>query len=168
MCRRFDPVPDHSPARADPGTAEFRAGPGDGTIGVWRSPVAHFVRDEGVAGSNPATPTTSKAEIHHGSPLFWFRSGNLPRLRAKKLVPTIITFVVESDSSLFGLVPCPARATYQWREKSSERSSNHNDPSGPSPGAPTGGCYRRCRTELTAAGRRATSLGDIVSAGIRV
>ena len=27
-------------------------------IGVWRSLVAHLVRDEGVAGSNPATPTT--------------------------------------------------------------------------------------------------------------
>ncbi len=26
--------------------------------GVWRSLVAHLVRDEGVAGSNPATPTT--------------------------------------------------------------------------------------------------------------
>ncbi len=30
--------------------------------GVWRSLVAHLVRDEGVAGSNPATPTT----ISHG------------------------------------------------------------------------------------------------------
>jgi hypothetical protein len=28
-------------------------------IGVWRSLVAHLVRDEGVAGSNPATPTNS-------------------------------------------------------------------------------------------------------------
>ena len=27
------------------------------TVGVWRSLVAHLVRDEGVAGSNPATPT---------------------------------------------------------------------------------------------------------------
>ena len=26
-------------------------------IGVWRSLVAHFVRDEGVGGSNPLTPT---------------------------------------------------------------------------------------------------------------
>lgn len=26
--------------------------------GVWRSLVAHLVRDEGVVGSNPATPTT--------------------------------------------------------------------------------------------------------------
>ena len=26
-------------------------------IGVWRSPVARFVRDEEVVGSNPATPT---------------------------------------------------------------------------------------------------------------
>ena len=29
-------------------------------IGVWRSLVAHLVRDEGVAGSNPATPTSIK------------------------------------------------------------------------------------------------------------
>ena len=28
--------------------------------GVWRSLVAHLVRDEGVAGSNPATPTNSQ------------------------------------------------------------------------------------------------------------
>ena len=27
------------------------------SIGVWRSPVARFVRDEEVVGSNPATPT---------------------------------------------------------------------------------------------------------------
>ena len=26
-------------------------------LGVWRSPVARFVRDEEVVGSNPATPT---------------------------------------------------------------------------------------------------------------
>jgi hypothetical protein len=26
-------------------------------VGVWPSPGAHLVRDEGVAGSNPATPT---------------------------------------------------------------------------------------------------------------
>src|SRR4051794_18837640 len=29
------------------------------TIGVWRSLVARFVRDEEAAGSNPVTPTTS-------------------------------------------------------------------------------------------------------------
>ena len=29
-------------------------------FGVWRSLVAHLVRDEGVAGSNPATPTRVK------------------------------------------------------------------------------------------------------------
>ena len=29
-------------------------------FGVWRSLVAHLVRDEGVAGSNPATPTSIK------------------------------------------------------------------------------------------------------------
>jgi hypothetical protein len=29
---------------------------------VWRSQVAHLVRDEGVAGSNPATPTNLSAE----------------------------------------------------------------------------------------------------------
>jgi hypothetical protein len=28
-----------------------------GTLGVWRSLVARFVRDEEVVGSNPATPT---------------------------------------------------------------------------------------------------------------
>jgi hypothetical protein len=28
-------------------------------LGVWRSLVAHFVRDEGVGGSNPLTPTKS-------------------------------------------------------------------------------------------------------------
>ena len=30
---------------------------GAGLIGVWRSLVARFVRDEEVAGSNPVTPT---------------------------------------------------------------------------------------------------------------
>jgi hypothetical protein len=30
---------------------------GCAVVGVWRSLVAHLVRDEGVAGSNPATPT---------------------------------------------------------------------------------------------------------------
>ena len=29
-----------------------------GTVGVWLSLVEHLVRDEGVAGSNPATPTS--------------------------------------------------------------------------------------------------------------
>ena len=29
----------------------------NGSLGVWRSPVARFVRDEEVVGSNPATPT---------------------------------------------------------------------------------------------------------------
>jgi hypothetical protein len=29
-----------------------------GTLGVWRSLVARFVRDEEVVGSNPATPTS--------------------------------------------------------------------------------------------------------------
>ena len=29
-------------------------------LGVWRSLVAHFLREEGVGGSNPLTPTSSK------------------------------------------------------------------------------------------------------------
>ena len=36
-----------------------RGSPPRARIGVWRSLVAHLVRDEGVAGSNPATPTIS-------------------------------------------------------------------------------------------------------------
>ena len=42
-----------------------RAGAFSGPVGVWLSLVEHLVRDEGVAGSNPATPTsyTSKALI---------------------------------------------------------------------------------------------------------
>ena len=41
-----------------------RAGGGlvlPGTLGVWRSLVARFVRDEEVVGSNPATPTKVEA-----------------------------------------------------------------------------------------------------------
>ena len=34
-------------------------------FGVWRSLVAHLVRDEGVAGSNPATPTSIKLVAAH-------------------------------------------------------------------------------------------------------
>jgi hypothetical protein len=34
---------------------------GPRAIGVWRSLVARFVRDEEVAGSNPVTPTTQIA-----------------------------------------------------------------------------------------------------------
>jgi hypothetical protein len=30
-------------------------------VGVWLSPVEHCVRDAGVAGSNPATPTNPQA-----------------------------------------------------------------------------------------------------------
>jgi hypothetical protein len=33
-----------------------------GTLGVWRSLVARFVRDEEVVGSNPATPTRVSAD----------------------------------------------------------------------------------------------------------
>ena len=33
-------------------------------LGVWRSLVARFVRDEEVAGSNPVTPTNQKARNH--------------------------------------------------------------------------------------------------------
>src|SRR5262249_15188808 len=32
-----------------------------GAVGVWLSLVEHLVRDEGVAGSNPATPTSTAA-----------------------------------------------------------------------------------------------------------
>ena len=31
--------------------------PGTNLFGVWRSPVAHLVWDQGVQGSNPCTPT---------------------------------------------------------------------------------------------------------------
>src|SRR3974390_1591599 len=34
-------------------------------VGVWLSPVEHCVRDAGVAGSNPATPTSFLALSHH-------------------------------------------------------------------------------------------------------
>jgi hypothetical protein len=34
---------------------------GEASIGVWRSLVARFVRDEEVVGSNPATPTRISA-----------------------------------------------------------------------------------------------------------
>ena len=33
-------------------------------LGVWRSLVAHFVRDEGVGGSNPLTPTNEINNLH--------------------------------------------------------------------------------------------------------
>ena len=33
---------------------------GTSIFGVWRSPVAHLVWDQGVQGSNPCTPTTFK------------------------------------------------------------------------------------------------------------
>ncbi|EAR24145.1 hypothetical protein A20C1_11894 [marine actinobacterium PHSC20C1] len=40
-------------------------------IGVWRSLVARFVRDEEVVGSNPATPTTVMfRDMIHISPSF--------------------------------------------------------------------------------------------------
>ena len=49
-----------------PGGTGFLPGQSEASIygalqpaGVWRSLVAHLVRDEGVAGSNPATPTTT-------------------------------------------------------------------------------------------------------------
>ena len=32
-------------------------------FGVWRSPVAHLVWDQGVQGSNPCTPTNSVVKI---------------------------------------------------------------------------------------------------------
>ena len=41
-------------ARLAPGSRRLRA------IGVWRSLVARFVRDEEVAGSNPVTPTNKR------------------------------------------------------------------------------------------------------------
>ena len=46
------PKPDYNPfALAEPNL------PRAGTVGVWRSLVAHVVRDDGVGGSNPLTPT---------------------------------------------------------------------------------------------------------------
>ena len=36
-------------------------------IGVWRSPVAHLLWEQGVGGSNPLTPTTSTAASRSGS-----------------------------------------------------------------------------------------------------
>lgn len=32
-------------------------------VGAWLSPVEHLVRDEGVGGSNPLTPTSESAEV---------------------------------------------------------------------------------------------------------
>ena len=32
-------------------------------FGVWRSPVAHLVWDQGVQGSNPCTPTKIKRDV---------------------------------------------------------------------------------------------------------
>gem|GEM_PF-1730144 len=40
-------------------------------IGVWLSPVEHLVRDEGVGGSNPLTPTHNTP----GDPLIAFLFG---------------------------------------------------------------------------------------------
>ena len=39
-------------------------------LGAWRSPVARFVRDEEVAGSNPAAPTSSALAALRG-PFFF-------------------------------------------------------------------------------------------------
>ena len=44
-------------------------------VGVWRSLVAHFIRVEGVAGSNPATPTIIKTIKARGFAVGFFRSG---------------------------------------------------------------------------------------------
>ena len=49
-----------------PQAAAYRYNPASYDIGVWRSPVAHLVRDEGVAGSNPATPTIGNTRIYPG------------------------------------------------------------------------------------------------------
>jgi hypothetical protein len=53
-----------------------------GTLGVWRSLVARFVRDEEVVGSNPATPTRQSADQGQFS-----RNGNWPFRRPGREPP---------------------------------------------------------------------------------
>ena len=55
---------------------------------MWRSLVAHLVRDEGVAGSNPATPTSSAAktpDMPQAQGALFFRGFAEAAFRAKYL-----------------------------------------------------------------------------------
>ena len=51
------------------------------SVGVWLSLVEHLVRDEGVAGSNPATPT----KLNRNKPICCDTSANAPRVRPGQL-----------------------------------------------------------------------------------
>src|SRR5690606_34310933 len=58
-------------------------------FGDWRSLVAHFVRDEGVGGSNPLSPTKFKALLNeqgflHLKPMRMRTSGGRGSTRAKR------------------------------------------------------------------------------------
>ena len=42
-----------------------------GMLGVWRSLVAHFLREEGVGGSNPLTPTNIQSYLSYVDKKLW-------------------------------------------------------------------------------------------------
>ncbi len=55
-------------------------------FGVWRSPVAHLVWDQGVQGSNPCTPTSLKGSLIFNDPFFFLRQliYQLPHIPAQQ------------------------------------------------------------------------------------
>jgi hypothetical protein len=62
-------------------------------VGVWLSLVEHLVRDEGVAGSNPATPTIHIRHLEPSKPMvpqfrdrLRDRNGGIPRVVAPEVV----------------------------------------------------------------------------------
>ena len=75
------------------------------TFGVWRSPVARFVRDEEVVGSNPATPTPQNALCFHVEGVFCYTcfspplSGNrFPHHRVEKVCLTPEFYVFKNSA----------------------------------------------------------------------
>ena len=47
-------------------------------FGVWRSPVAHLLWEQGVQGSNPCTPTSHTERVVIDNPLFHIQSRFCP------------------------------------------------------------------------------------------
>ena len=90
-------------------------------VGVWLSLVEHLVRDEGVAGSNPATPT-----IHSR----WFPiSASLPRkhIRRENDKPTYRERGVNGDGSAADWFPEDARGEESCAEERRQHEQHGGD-----------------------------------------